>query len=330
MDQVAAARERLCFAVHALPRVLKRITEAESEQSPSPERWSRKDVVGHLIDSAANNHVRFVRGQLATGQDFPRYDQEGWVRVQHYQRARWNDLIELWRAYNAHLIHVGACMSAAGQGMSCSVGGGDPVTVAALFVDYVDHLEHHLRRMLGRWDCPRWERRQLADLTPAEETALQALSLAVYPPEVAAPWPGRAYEWSSALSSVIGWDGAGAALCYVGLHLRTARWNERSVKIGGIGGVKTHPSARAQGFAGFAIQRALDFFRGEEVDLGLLVCEPGLIPFYERLGWRRFEGTLFVTQKQATVPFTFNVPMTVPIRVQEKLGGTIDLLGPPW
>jgi hypothetical protein len=66
--------------------------------------------------------------------------------------------------------------------MRCSVGGGHLVTLAALFVDYVDHLEHHLRRMLGRWDGPRWEIRQLADLTPAEAAALDALSHAVYPP----------------------------------------------------------------------------------------------------------------------------------------------------
>ena len=52
--------------------------------------------------------------------------------------------------------------------------------------------------------------------------------------------------------------------------------------------------------------------------------------FYERLGWRRFPGDLFVTQRQATVPFTFNLPMTTPIRLQGPPGGEIDLLGPPW
>ena len=50
----------------------------------------------------------------------------------------------------------------------------------------------------------------------------------------------------------------------------------------------------------------------------------------ERLGWRKFPGELFVTQRQATVPFTFNLVMTTPIRLQEPLGGKIDLLGPPW
>ena len=54
------------------------------------------------------------------------------------------------------------------------------------------------------------------------------------------------------------------------------------------------------------------------------------MPFYERLGWRMFPGDLLVKQKQSTVPFTFNLPMTTPLRLQESLGGKIDLLGPPW
>ena len=152
-----------------------------------------------------------------------------------------------------------------------------------------------------------------------------------YPPETVAAWPGRAIQWAPAQWSVIGWDAGGKAVCHVGMVLREARWNERAVRIGGIGGVKTHPAARGRGLATTAIRQALDFFREQgDVDFALLVCEPGLMPFYERLGWRRFPGTLLVTQQQATVPFTFNLPMTTPVRLREPLGGTIDLLGPPW
>jgi aminoglycoside 2'-N-acetyltransferase I len=177
----------------------------------------------------------------------------------------------------------------------------------------------------------RWELHRVADLTADEQTALRTLALAVYPPDVAAVWPGRALEWAAHQWAVVGWDAEGAALCYVGVVLRDARWDNRSVKVGGIGGVKTHPTSRGQGLATTAIQRALDFFREQgDVDFGLLVCEPGLVPFYERQGWRRFPGEMFVAQKQATVPFTFNLTMTTPIRLQEPLGGKIDLLGPPW
>jgi aminoglycoside 2'-N-acetyltransferase I len=177
----------------------------------------------------------------------------------------------------------------------------------------------------------RWEIRRVADLTGDEQLALRTLSLAVYPPEISAAWPGRAIEWASAQWSVIGWETGGEALCHVGVILREARWNERAVKVGGIGGVKTHPASRGRGFATTAIQRALDFFHEQkDVDFGLLVCEPALMPFYERLGWRMFPGDLLVKQKQSTVPFTFNLPMTIPIRLQEPLDGKIDLLGPPW
>ena len=177
----------------------------------------------------------------------------------------------------------------------------------------------------------RWELRRVADLTEREQTALRKLSLAVYPPDVAAAWPGRAIEWAAHQWAVVGWDADGAAFCYVGIVLREAQWNDRSVRVGGIGGVKTHPAFRGRRFATIAIQRALDFFREQgDVDFGLLVCEPGLVPFYERQGWRTFPGDLLVTQRQATVPFTFNLPMTSPVRFQEPLAGTIDLLGPPW
>ena len=153
MNQIPDAIERLRFAVRTLPGVLSGFSEAESEERPSPERWTRKEVVGHLIDSASNNHQRFVRAQVASGQDFPGYEQGQWVLLQDYQGARWADLIDLWRAYNTHILHVIGCMSEEGKRATCRVGGREAITLAGLFVDYVDHLEHHLRRMLGRWEA---------------------------------------------------------------------------------------------------------------------------------------------------------------------------------
>ena len=131
---------------------LRALSSAEAAVRPAPNGWSPKEIIGHLIDSASNNHQRFVRGQLASGQEFPGYQQEEWVRIQGYQSARWHDLIDLWRAYNTHVLHAAERMSEEGQRATCRVGGRAEVTLAGLFVDYVDHLEHHLRAMLGRWE----------------------------------------------------------------------------------------------------------------------------------------------------------------------------------
>jgi GNAT superfamily N-acetyltransferase len=175
----------------------------------------------------------------------------------------------------------------------------------------------------------RWSLQPVAEMTAGEQAALGALTAAVYPPEVAAAWPGHAIEWTPAGHRLIGWDGGGA-LCHAGLFVRDAKWNDRPVRVGGVGGVKTHPAARGRGLASAAIRLALDFFRGREADFALLVCEPALVAFYERLGWRTFPGELLVRQRGETVPFTFNLCMTAPGSLPELPTGTIDLLGPPW
>src|SRR5262245_49760491 len=105
----------------------------------------------------------------------------------------------------------------------------------------------------------RWELRPLFDLTAGEQVAVRTLALAVYPPEVVAGWSGQVIEWAQHQWCVVGWDAQGAAHCYVGIDLREARWDDRAVKVGGIGGVKTHPAFRGRGLATTGIQRALDF-----------------------------------------------------------------------
>jgi hypothetical protein len=173
--------------------------------------------------------------------------------------------------------------------------------------------------------------RRLADLADAERAELTTLSRAVYPPEVAESWLGRHMEWSAHEWCVLVRTTEGALVSYAGIVLRWARREGMSVRVGGIGGVKTHPSARRLGFATAAMRRAVEFF-GEQPDVafGLLVCEPHLIGYYGSLGWQEFTGRLLVTQHGEPAEFTLNGVMTYSVREVAPLSGTIDLLGPPW
>src|SRR5690242_8402833 len=85
---------------------LQKISGPESEAPRAEDHWSAKQIIGHLIDSATNNHARFVLAQMKDDLVFPGYDQNGWVRTNHYQEASWPQLVDLWRAYNLHLHHL--------------------------------------------------------------------------------------------------------------------------------------------------------------------------------------------------------------------------------
>jgi DinB superfamily len=141
--------EQLRSLVEAVEPRLQQITERESLQPALPGGWSRKQVLGHLIDSASNNHQRFVRAMLQPSLDFPGYDQDGNIRVQAVQEAEWPLLVSLWAAYNRYLAHLIAHIPPAQLGKSCRIGAGEPVTLSFLASDYLTHLRHHLQQ-IGR------------------------------------------------------------------------------------------------------------------------------------------------------------------------------------
>jgi hypothetical protein len=71
---------------------------------PAPDRWSISEVVGHLVDSACNNHQRFVRAQYCSDFVFPKYEQNEWVAAAHYQAGDWESLVELWYHYKRQSV----------------------------------------------------------------------------------------------------------------------------------------------------------------------------------------------------------------------------------
>ena len=129
----------------ALPR-LQAISEEVAAQKPAPHKWSKKEILGHLVDSAANNHQRFMRLQLQPEISLPGYDQDSWVRLNRYQQAPWRDIVTLWSAYNQHLTTVIESLDDATLGHVWHSPDGD-VTLEFIATDYVRHLKHHLKQI---------------------------------------------------------------------------------------------------------------------------------------------------------------------------------------
>lgn len=136
------------------------ISEETSQKVRVEGEWSAKQVLGHLIDSAANNHHRFVRAQLGDDLVFDGYKQEDWIRIQRYDEAAWTDLIGLWRAYNLHLSHVIKHIPdevLTRQHIAHSldkitwrpVPADEPTTLLYLVEDYLAHLREHLRQLFA-------------------------------------------------------------------------------------------------------------------------------------------------------------------------------------
>jgi hypothetical protein len=158
MEHVA---EELRRAVdEALPR-LNAISESESARRAAPGNWSRKEILGHLIDSAANNHARFVRARFQDELVFPGYDQDAWVRAQRYDASTWTDLVALWRSYNLHLARVMEATPHEERSRARArhnlheiawrtVPASQPTTLEYFMRDYIGHMRHHLAQALDR------------------------------------------------------------------------------------------------------------------------------------------------------------------------------------
>jgi len=133
----------------ALPN-LRRMTDGDASHKPSPEKWSPKEIIGHLIDSASNNHQRFVRGQLADHYTSAGYAQNEWVSLQRYRDAEWLSLVALWREYNLHLARIieSTPDDVAESHRVQLVDSNEAQSLGWWMSDYVGHLKHHLEQIL--------------------------------------------------------------------------------------------------------------------------------------------------------------------------------------
>lgn len=142
----------------ASPR-LAAITSEVATNKPSVDRWAPIEILGHLIDSACNNHIRFVKALQQDSLVFPGYQQLHWVNSQNYQQANWTITQELWKHYNLHLAHFIKQIPATELWRSRAehnfanmthgyIADADPDSLGHLIKDYIAHQEHHLQQIL--------------------------------------------------------------------------------------------------------------------------------------------------------------------------------------
>lgn len=143
--------QRLQYLCEIIPPLLLKIDEHDFAAKPNPEKWSKKEIMGHLIDSATNNHHRIVRGQFEQKPEIT-YDNHTWNNGNHYRDIDGKHIVFFWTAYNKHLIEVikhipqHKLMNEVRTGEK---GEKNTMTIVVLIQDYVEHLEYHLRQVVS-------------------------------------------------------------------------------------------------------------------------------------------------------------------------------------
>lgn len=135
--------------------VLYEVTESQSEMRENPDKWSKKEELGHLIDSAANNRRRFIIAQYQSNMIFDGYDQEKWVEISGYQNWAWLEIVDSWILRNRELSNIidriaedillkEHCTHNLHKIGFQKVSAQEHVNLDFFIKDYVSHLEHHL------------------------------------------------------------------------------------------------------------------------------------------------------------------------------------------
>jgi hypothetical protein len=136
-SRMEAAEQKLCL-----------ISEEDSRTPYRPDGWLRKELLGHLVDSACVNHVRFVFAATQGSYDGPSYDQNAWVSLQGYSRMPWAAILDQWRMRNTWIAETVTNLPAESLSAVCKIGDNAPMRLDELIRDYLRHLEHHVAQLV--------------------------------------------------------------------------------------------------------------------------------------------------------------------------------------
>ena len=142
------ATSRLKKILDETPKTLLNYSDEAASKVPAPGKWCKKEILGHLIDSAGNNHQRFVRMQIENKLDLPQYKQNEWVETQKYRNRNWIDVVKLWMGMNMHIVHIFENVDPATLSNTARFPEYGELTLQFIIDDYVDHMEHHLKQIV--------------------------------------------------------------------------------------------------------------------------------------------------------------------------------------
>lgn len=142
--------ERMTYLLSVVPDALKSIPAEIFSAKPAPDKWSKQEILGHLIDSAANNHQRFIR---ACYEPVPYivYNQDRWNELNYYCQLTQQHLVGFWTIYNQHLLELIRRIPEAELKKACATGDSQPVTLEWLIHDYLVHMEYHLKQIINNY-----------------------------------------------------------------------------------------------------------------------------------------------------------------------------------
>lgn len=143
-EDVPGQLERVTDEVSAATRTW---SQADWQQRRAPGKWSRVEIIGHLVDSARNNIERAVRALSAGSLEWPSYQQDEQVRVQRYHETSAAQTVALWHLLNHHLAHIVRGIPEPKRTITCTIIGWRTLPLEQLLIDYTAHLEHHIRQI---------------------------------------------------------------------------------------------------------------------------------------------------------------------------------------
>jgi len=146
MEKIQSVIEKLQKLIDEVPVKILQLSMEEINYKPSPKKWSKKEILGHLCDSCFNNLQRLIRVQYED-RPFIIYNQDEWVKNQNYQERDFNEVLDLWVSLHRQIIH--AINNFPEKHLESIIDVGEEVTARFIITDYLDHQNHHFRQIFG-------------------------------------------------------------------------------------------------------------------------------------------------------------------------------------